>query len=162
MESSISRRFERLDIAYKLYQHQKMYTVADAEKVSFDTDVLEIKNLFLRNKNKSQYYLISLPADTIISLSDLAVLTGNKRLSFASEADLRMKLGVYPGAVSILNAFNDVEKCVIYYISESILQHGHVAYHPNQNDQTIVFNGAEIPKLLKEYQVVIMPTINNS
>ena len=155
MKDNLKQLFTSRLIAYRLYKHPKIYTIEDAKNITFTKDIFEIKNLFLRNQNKSEYYLFSLPADSKLSLAQIALITHNKKISFASEKDLNDKLAVTPGSVSILNAVNDLDKSVNYYIDKALFDHKNVAYHPNQNDETIVFDGSKIEDLLKDYPVKI-------
>ncbi|MEJ6400888.1 YbaK/EbsC family protein [Nicoliella lavandulae] len=152
MNQDLKQLFNNLEIPFKLVEHQPIYTIQDAQNLNLDDNVLEIKNLFLHNQNKSKYYLFSMPANLRIPLKELASMTNDKHLSFVSEPELMDKLGTYPGSVSILNAVNDHDKSVIYYVAKSILQNHHVAYHPNQNDQTIIFDGNRIKDILNGYQ----------
>lgn len=148
MISKIEKLFEQQKISYKKYQHQPVFTVNKAKALVFDEAILEIKNLFLKNKNKSNFYLFCVPANRKISIAELAIITNEKKLSFASDDDLFRLLGVHSGSVSLLNIVNDEAKIVNYYIDQSIIKHPHVAFHPNRNDQTYIFNGQEIPKLI--------------
>ena len=148
MALKIEKLFEQQKISDKKYQHQPVFTVDEAKALVFDEAILEIKNLFLRNKHKAHYYLFCVPANRQISITELALIAHEKQLSFASDDDLFRLLGVHSGSVSLLNIINDEAKLVNYYIDQSIIRHPQVAFHPNRNDQTYVFNGQEIPKLI--------------
>ncbi|HIZ53401.1 MAG TPA: DNA-binding protein [Candidatus Enterococcus avicola] len=153
MMNSIQKVFDTYQIPYHLYEHPPVFTVEEAKNLVFDEEILEIKNLFLRNKKKSAYYLFSLREDTIISLEKLAIMTDEKKLSFASKEDLWAELKVTPGAVSILNVANDRTKMIYYYVEKAITTHPAVAFHPNRNDQTFVFHGEYLEKLMNHYQI---------
>lgn len=145
--------FDNANIAYQFYQHEAVYTVDQAKALIFNEDILEIKNLFLRNKKKNAYYLFSLPAESELTLAQLAEIAGEKKLSFASPEELATHLHVVPGAVSLLNLVNDEDKAVSYYIEQAILTYPSVAFHPNRNDQTLVFDGAIIPQMMTSFGV---------
>ncbi|MBS7576486.1 MULTISPECIES: YbaK/EbsC family protein [unclassified Enterococcus] len=148
MISEIEALLMQHKISYKKYHHHPVYTADEARLLGFDETVLEIKNLFLRNKNKSEYYLFCLPFAQQSSIAELALIAHEKKLSFACEDDLSSLLGVHSGAVSLLNIINDEAKAVNYYIEQTIIEHAKVAFHPNRNDQTLIFDGKKIPKLL--------------
>ncbi|WP_261656636.1 YbaK/EbsC family protein [Leuconostoc holzapfelii] len=100
--------------------------------------------------------MFSLPVNSSLTLKDIAYITMNKKVSFASDQDLMNILSVSAGSVSILNALNDDNKSVEYYISNDILTETNVAYHPNQNNETVVFNGSEITKILDGYKLHVL------
>lgn len=141
MEHNIGKILDELDIPFKEYKHNPIYTVEDATKLSFNEEITEVINLFLRNRNKSMYYLFCIPVYKKKSLAQLAEIAKEKKLSFASEKDLLSMLGVGNGSVSIFNAINDRKKEINYYIDECIMESSNVAFHPNRNDCTLLING---------------------
>lgn len=145
--------FETEGISYKRYEHIPVYTIEQAKLLVFEEEILEIKNLFLRNKKKSAYYLFSVTEECSLTLKQMSALTGENKLSFASKEELFTKLKVEPGAVSLLNVLNDERKTIHYFIEKKIVNHPAVAFHPNRNDQTLVFHGEIIPKLMNYCQV---------
>lgn len=153
MSDTIQEVFEIYQIPYHFYEHPPVFTVEEAKNLIFDEAILEIKNLFLRNKKKSAYYLFSLREETMISLEQMAIMTDEKKLSFASAEDLLNELSVTPGAVSLLNVANDKDKTIHYYVEKAIMTHPAVAFHPNRNDQTLVFHGKHLEKLMNHYQI---------
>lgn len=153
MKEQYSHFFKEENISYKCYEHAPIYTVEQAKLLQFEEEILEIKNLFLRNKKKNAYYLFSVTAECSLTLQQMSELTGEKKLSFASKEELFAQLKVEPGAVSLLNVLNDDRQAIHYWIEKKILNHPAVGFHPNRNDQTLVFHGEAIPKLMTYCQV---------
>jgi len=140
---------DNLDIKYEKFEHQAVFTVEEADKANINIPAKHTKNLFLRNKKKTKFYLVVLPAHKKFNLGVFAILINDKHLSFASPETLKHYLGLSPGSVSPFGLINDAEKEVIVYVGKSLLEAGQVAFHPNQNDATLVINSSDFKKFLK-------------
>ena len=95
--------FDSLDIPYKVFDHEPIFSAADRADKQVVVDGLICKNLFLRNKEKSRYYLYTLPIDKRADLLALQKKLGESRLSFGDADMLWEMLRVAPGFVSLLN-----------------------------------------------------------
>lgn len=149
---------DNLDIKYEKFEHQPVFTVAEADKANLNIPAKHTKNLFLRNKKKTKYYLVILPAHKKFDLKKFASLINDKHLSFASPKRLKHYLGLSPGSVSPFGLINDLKKEVLVYADESLVNDGKVAFHPNQNNATLVINSSGFEKFLKavgnEYKLI--------
>ena len=140
---------DNLDIKYKRFEHPPVFTVSDVDKANIDIPAKHTKNLFLRNKKKTKYYLVVLPAHKKFNLKEFAITIDDKHLSFASAEKLEHYLGLKPGSVSPFGLINDLDKEVIVYVDKSLVKGGQVAFHPNKNDATMVINSGDFEKFLK-------------
>ncbi|MCK5212018.1 prolyl-tRNA synthetase associated domain-containing protein [Candidatus Parcubacteria bacterium] len=140
---------DNLNIKYEKFEHQAVFTVEEADKANIDIPAKHTKNLFLRNKKKTKFYLVVLPAHKKFNLKEFAILINDKHLSFASPEKLKQYLGLIPGAVSPLGLINDLGKEVIVYVDKSLVEAGKVAFHPNRNDATLVIDSSGFIKFLK-------------
>jgi Ala-tRNA(Pro) deacylase len=59
-----------IGIAYKVYHHQAVFTVAESQSVDSQIPAHHTRNMFLRTKKK-QNYLVTLSHDTPIDLKKL-------------------------------------------------------------------------------------------
>jgi Ala-tRNA(Pro) deacylase len=117
----------RLGIEYEIVEHPAMFSAADNELHERDINATIFKNLFLRNKDKSRYYLYSLPIMKRADLAALASHISETRFSFGNEGELWNNLRIRPGSVSPLNVIDapetDVEiliDCEIFNFSEAM------------------------------------------
>ena len=137
-----------LNIPYKLYGHRAVFT----NQESGQTDIPEVresaKNLFLRNQDKSQYYLITLKHDKRADLKAFTQNIGEKKLSFASPEDLKNLLGLTPGSVSPLGLFNDKQKRVEFYLDKDLAAGQRLCVHPNINTATVAINLNDFKRLI--------------
>jgi Ala-tRNA(Pro) deacylase len=118
-----------------------------------EIDSVIFKNLFLRNKNKSRYYLVSLPLEKKADLAALQARLGETKLSFGSEADLWDKLAIKHGSVSLLNVIGAGKTDVVHIIDKTIFDSDRIAVHPNDNTATIIFDPKELHKIYERFGV---------
>lgn len=142
---------DREEIAYELYEHVAVYTVAEAVAAGIPHRELGAKNLFLRDDKHRAYYLVCLPDEKNVSLREVQERLGSRRLSFASEKDLRSMLGLVPGAVTPLGALNDTERRVEVVLDQALVGAGRVTVHPCDNTATVLLATADLIVLLREH-----------
>ncbi|MCL1895712.1 MAG: hypothetical protein FWG03_04110 [Clostridiales bacterium] len=101
--------FDALGIPYEAFDHPPIFSAADEVRKDIKIDALICKNLFLRNKDKSRFYLFTLPLDKRADLVALQNALGETRLSFGDADALWDKLRIRPGSVSLLNIIGACE-----------------------------------------------------
>jgi len=97
------------------------------------------KNLFLCNRQQTQFYLLIMPGDKPFKTKELSGQMGVSRLSFASEEHMVELLDVHPGSVSVLGLMNDTDHRVQLVIDEDVLQEELFGCHPCENTSSIRF-----------------------
>ena len=153
MEKEVYKLLDKLDIEYTKIEHPPLSTCEDNEKYNIKFDAVVCKNLFIRNSNKSQYYVFVLPLEKRVNLKSLQMILGETRLSFGDENILEEKLGIKAGAVSIFNITNLEDDDIIFVLDEDILKYEKVGFHPNMNTATVIFNPKELSKIFEYYNV---------
>ena len=141
---------DRAGIAYELYEHEAVFTVAEAVAAGIPHRELDAKNLFLRDDKHRAYYLVCLPDEKNVSLREIQERLGSRRLSFASERDLRAMLGLVPGSVTPLGALNDAEGRVEIVLDQALVDAGRLTVHPCDNTATVLLATADLIGLLHE------------
>lgn len=153
MEHEVYKLLDNLGIKYTKINHPPLFTYEDSKKYNINIDAIVCKSLFIKNKNKSQYYIVLLPLDKKADLKQIQMELEETRLSFGDETTLQQKTGIKSGAVSIFNCINMKDKDIIYIIDETLLQYEKVAFHPNVNTETIIFSSKEMYKILEYYDI---------
>ena len=149
--------FEKLNIEYKLVKHPALFGVADEYKVKdIDFCGIKCKNLFLRDKGKHNYYLVSLPVDKKADLKKISDGLGSSRLSFGNEEELWEKLHIKPGSVSILNVIGAPDTDVTFVLDKELVGAGFVSFHPNDNTASIAFDEKNIKTIMDEYNKTLL------
>jgi len=144
----IYKVLDELGVEYVRHDHPAVFTVEESDKVKVDLNAVGTKNLFLRNKNKSQYYLVSIVSDKRADLKELKGKLGEAKLSFGSPEDLMKYLGLTPGSVSACGLINDEDHNVIYVLDKDLAEAERVGVHPNINTATLEIPLADFRKFL--------------
>ena len=97
---------DQLHITYKIYDHEPLFTVEQADKVAHSISGGHIKNLFLKD-DSGQIWLISAEAHAQIELKKVGQVLKARKLRFADANLLMQHLGVLPGSVTPFGLIND-------------------------------------------------------
>ena len=97
------------------------------------------KNLFLCNRQQTNFYLLIMPGDKPFKTKELSKQMGVSRLSFASEEYMVKFLDIHPGSVSVLGLMNDRDHSVQLVIDEDVLKEEFFGCHPCENTSSIRF-----------------------
>ncbi len=153
MENQVYELLDNLNINYTKIEHPPLFSAKDNEKYNVKIDALVCKNLFLRNNNKSQYYIVALPLEKRANLKLIQEELSESRLSFGDEKTLVKKLGIKPGSVSIFNVTNPNSNDIIFLLDKDLLKSTKIGFHPNANTATIIFDSKELSRIFDFYNV---------
>ncbi len=95
------------------------------------------KNLFLTNRQKTDFYMLIMPADKPFKTKDLSAQINSARLSFAEPQFMLEFLDITPGSVSVLGLMNDKENRVKLLVDEDILKDEYIGCHPCINTTSL-------------------------
>ena len=137
-------------ISYEIVEHPAVYTIDEMMECNLPHPEQIAKNLFVRDDKKQKYYLITCLEDKKINLKEFRNAHETRPLSFASEADLDAKLGLYPGAVTPFGVLNNEDKSVIVYIDKDF-EHKVMGIHPCDNTATVYINCRDVAKIIKDH-----------
>ena len=136
------------DIEYELHEHPAVFTCEEAEKHCANVPGVASKNLFLRDEKKQRYFLVILDAQKRADLKKLGEIFDAKRISFANPDELKEKLGIEPGAVSLFGILNDIDAKVELYIDRDFYEQPIVNFHPNRNTASVALTNEMLLKFL--------------
>lgn len=132
---------DKLGVRYVTYCHRAAFTMEECAAVREALGVPVFKNLFLTNKQQTQFYLLVLPADKPFKTKYLSSQLGCARLSFASVEQMEEYLHIHPGAVSPLGLIFDTGRHVRLIIDRDLLAGGdRYACHPCVNTSSVVLS----------------------
>jgi Ala-tRNA(Pro) deacylase len=129
-------RLGDLGIDYALHEHPPLFTVEDSKALRGDLPGGHCKNLFLKDKKKQLWLVVTLE-DRPIRMKALEGAIGAARISFGKPDLLWETLGIYPGAVTPFALINDTDCVVRPVIDKGMLEHDPLNYHPLTNEATI-------------------------
>ena len=96
-------------------------------------DATICKNLFLCNRQKTNFYLLMIPADKVFHTKEISSQINSARLSFGEPEYMEKYLDILPGAVSVLGLMNDKENNVRLLVDEDVLKGEYFGCHPCVN-----------------------------
>ncbi len=108
---------------------------------------LHTKNLFLKD-GSGQFWIVTAPHDARVDLKALPAAIGSKKVSFGKAEDMERLLGISPGSVTPLAAFNDSDGAVKVVIDARLAGAECVNVHPLRNSATISLSGAGLLSFL--------------
>ena len=137
-------------IPFDIVDHPAVYNMAEVLEADLPEPETWAKNLFLRDKKKQHYYLLTLRDEKRADLKAFAAYVGATQVRFASENDLKKYLNLTAGSVSLLGILNDETQKVHVYI-DSYFEGRRISVHPNDNTASIYLNCDALVALLKEH-----------
>lgn len=142
---------DRLGIPYFRTDHEPATNMEVCKEID---DVLEAticKNLFLCNRQKTQFYLLMMPADKPFKTKELSSQINSARLSFADERYMEEFLDILPGSVSVMGLMNDKDNHVRLLVDEDILKGEYLGCHPCVNTSSLKIKTTDVFEIfLKE------------
>lgn len=139
--------FETLGIAFELFEHEAVFTVAESHKVKGGLKGAHCRNLALYNKKK-QMWLVVAQDSTPIDLKKLDAVIGAGRLSFMQPDRLWDYLGVRAGSVNPFAIINDTDNAVTIVLDQSMMDCDLVNYHPMINTMSVALSPADLLRFI--------------
>lgn len=139
---------DKLGIAYQRVDHEATMTMEACEEVDriLGDDTTICKNLFLCNRQETNFYLLLMPGDKPFKTKDLSAQIHSARLSFAKPEYMEKYLDITPGSVSVLGLMNDSEKKVQLLIDEDVMKEPYFGCHPCINTSSLKFTTEDLTK----------------
>ncbi len=156
---------DSLGVRYHRIDHEAAMTMEACVEIDrtlsegADNSVSICKNLFLCNRQETEFYLLLMPGDKPFKTKNLSAQIGSARLSFAKPEYMEQYLDITPGSVSIMGLMNDHEKKVRLLIDGDVLEEQYFACHPCINTSSLRFRTKDltekvIPAMDHELRIV--------
>ena len=130
---------DALEIPFARADHGPAGTIEICEAVERVLGEKICKNLFLCNRQRTQFYLLMMDGEKVFKTKDLSKQLGVARLSFGNAQEMEQLLNVTPGSVTVLALMNDRDNRVQLVIDRSVADAERVSCHPCINTSTIWF-----------------------
>ena len=121
---------DRLGIEYERTDHEEANTMEACNEIDKVLDVIICKNLFLCNRQETQFYLLMMPGDKPFKTKDLSKQIGSARLSFGKTEYMEEYLDIKPGAVSIMGLMNDTKHHIQLLMDRPVAESEYLGCHP--------------------------------
>ncbi len=154
---------DSLNIEYQRVDHDPANTIEMCEKIENVIGIEICKNLFLCNRQITQFYVLMMPGRKPFKTKDISQQIGSSRLSFAPSDKMIEYLDVTPGSVSILGLANDTNNNVQLVFDRDIFESEYIRCHPCINTSTLKIKTKDIiekflPAVKHTYMVVDLPS----
>lgn len=157
---------DELGIEYQRVDHEEANTMEACAEVDKLLGVTICRNIFLCNRQQTDFYLLLIEADKIFKTKYLSAQLGTSRLSFAPPEYMEAFLDIKPGAVSVMGLMNDHEKRVKLVMDKSIYESDEIGCHPCVSTASLRMKTSDIleiflPSTGHDVTVVDLPMVRN-
>lgn len=158
-ETAVYEFLEKEHIEYERLDHEAADTMEVCAQIEKRLGAPICKNLFLCNRQQTDFYLLMIPADKVFKTKYLSSQLGCARLSFATPGHMEEYLHIHPGAVSPMGLMNDTARRVRLIIDRDLMFLDHFGCHPCVNTSTVKMRlsdllGKFLPATGHDYTVV--------
>lgn len=143
-----------LDVKYERIDHAPAMTMEICAEIDKVLGATICKNLFLCNRQQTNFYLLMMPDDKPFKTKNLSEQIGSSRLSFATAEHMEKYLNITPGSVSVLGLMNDTNNEVTLLIDEDVLKDDFFGCHP-------LINTSSLKIKTKDLTEKIIPALGN-
>lgn len=135
---------DSLGLEYRRVDHEHAETIEACEQVEGLLGCKICKNLFLTNRQQTDFYLLVMPGEKPFKTKLLSKQIGSARLSFASAEHMEKYLDITPGSVSILGLMNDKGGAVRLLVDRDLLKEEYFGCHPCINTSSLRLKTADV------------------
>ena len=128
---------ESLGISFIRFDHEPTASIAACEAVEALLEAPICKNLFLTNRQQTDFYLLVMPGNKPFKTKVLSHQLGTSRLSFGSPEDMERLMDLQPGSVSILGLMNDRERRIRLVLDRDLTREPWFCCHPCRNTSSL-------------------------
>ena len=142
---------DRLGIPYTWVAHDMANTIEDCAAVDAALGISICKNLFLCNRQKTEFYLLAMPGDKLFQTKELSRQLGTARLSFAPPERMEELLGCAPGSASVLGMAYDKSHQVHLLMDREVYESEWFGCHPCKSDATLRIQTRDLLNIFFSY-----------
>ena len=136
-EDAIYDKLDELGIPFDRVDHEAANTMEDCLLIEETLGGKICKNLFLCNRQETEFYLLMMPGEKPFKTKYLSAQLDCSRLSFAGAEHMAAFLQTVPGSVSALELLFDTEKRVKLVIDRDLLKEDTISGHPGFSTSTL-------------------------
>lgn len=128
---------DRLGVPYERVDHAPAMTMEVCQEIDRVLNAVICKNLFLCNRQKTAFYLLTMPGGKPFQTKVLSAQLGTTRLSFAPPELMGSMLRCTPGSASVLGLAYDTERRVRLVMDRAVHDAAWFGCHPCKNDASL-------------------------
>ena len=135
---------DSLGVEYFRVDHEHADTIQDCELVESLLGAKICKNLFLTNRQQTDFYLLIMPGEKPFKTKLLSKQINTARLSFGTPEQMEQYLDTLPGSASVLSLMNDRDNTVRLLVDQDLLSEENFGCHPCQNTSSLRFKTEDL------------------
>lgn len=135
---------DKLNIEYERTDHEEANTMEKCNEIDKILDTIICKNLFLCNRQQTEFYLLMMPGDKPFKTKYITKQLGCSCLSFAPSEKMLEYLDIKPGAVSIMGLMNDKDNKIQLVIDKPVVESETLGCHPCVCTSSLKFKTKDI------------------
>lgn len=137
----------QLGIPFTSTTHPEAHTMEDLAQVEQELGAPFCKNLFLTNRQKTEFILLLIRGDKRFRTAEVSRRLGRSRLSFGEEDTLFELLGVHPGAITPMGLVFDAQHKVELVVDKDLLELENMCVHPCVNTESLVMKVRDLKEI---------------
>ncbi|MBR0379074.1 MAG: prolyl-tRNA synthetase associated domain-containing protein [Mogibacterium sp.] len=144
LETKVYSELDRLGIRYERVDNDKVEAMEECVEISEKLGAEIRKTIVVCNRQKTEFYLVILPADKRFDSKLFAAMMRTARVSFASPEDMERVIGLTPGEASVMGVLNDSEGAVQVVIDKAVADAEWFACNPGSNTSHLRFKTKQL------------------
>lgn len=148
LETKVYQELDRLNIKYERVDNDSVEAMEECVEISDKLGAEIRKTIVVCNRQKTDFYLVVLPANKRFDSKLFAAMMRTSRVSFASPEDMEAVIGLTPGEASVMGILNDTEKRVQVVIDKAVADAEWFACNPGANTSHLRF---KTKRLIKDF-----------
>ena len=156
---------DSLQVPFVRVDHDALPTIEACREVDQLLGTEICKNLFLRNAQKTDFYLLLMPGNKKFKTAVLSKQIGSARLSFGEPEFMEQLMDLTPGSVTVLGLMNDTENKIRLLIDRDVMEnHAFIGCHPCINTSSLKLKTQDLitkilPAIHHDYTLVDLPDV---
>ena len=144
LETKTYQERERLNIKYERVDNDTVEAMEECVEISEKLGAEIRKTIVVCNRQKTQFFLVILPANKRFDSKLFAAMMHTARVSFASPEDMQTVIGLTPGEASVMGILNDPEGKVKVVIDKAVADAEWFACNPGANTSHLRFKTKQL------------------
>ena len=148
-EEAVYDKLDELSIPYIRVDHDHADTMEDCRLIEEKLGSRICKNLFLCNRQQTQFYLLMMHGEKPFKTKFLSAQLGCARLSFADAGHMAEYLHTTPGSVSALELMFDTDHHIQLVMDKPLTGDEYISAHPGLSTSTLRLKQEDLLKFVR-------------
>ena len=144
LETKVYQELQRLNISFERVDNDTVEAMDECVEISEKLGAEIRKTIVVCNRQKTEFYLVILPAAKRFDSKLFAAMMRTARVSFASPEDMEKVIGLTPGEASVMGILDDTDGKVQVVIDKAVADAEWFACNPGANTTHIRFKTKQL------------------